>query len=255
MSTRALIGLAHMLHFQGRRFDAVIAEAVSLGREGGDAWVMSFGLFMQALAALECGDYEQAATLSQEANEAAIACGDEVQVAGPRLVMANIAVQNADYDRAQQLYDEAIAIERHAGEIWGLSIILAAAAGLRILRQEFDQARVQASEALSLCEELDDPRGIAWSLDVFAGLLAARDHGHEAARLWGASDRLLEGVGGQLSPEIRWLRNRYFESAKKSLGEEPFEAARAEGRAMPLVHAIALAHEQTFRAVNVPDTR
>jgi hypothetical protein len=34
-----------------------------------------------------------------------------------------------------------------------------------------------------------------------------------------------------------------FESAKTSLGVGAFEAARGEGRAMPLVHAIALAHQ------------
>ena len=74
---------------------------------------------------------------------------------------------------------------RRAGEAWGLSILLSAAAGLRIVRQDFDQARAQASEAMSLCQELEDPRGIAWSLDVFAGLLAAGGHADGAARLVG----------------------------------------------------------------------
>ena len=65
-----------------------------------------------------------------------------------------------------------------------------------IVREDFDQARAQASEAMTLCQELEDPRGIAWSLDVFAGLLAAGGHADAAARLWGASDGLLESVGG-----------------------------------------------------------
>ncbi len=99
-----------------------------MGRAARDAWVLSFALFMQALSALQCGDYLQAAALSLEAIDAANACDDEVQGAGPRLVLANIAVQEGDEERAQQLYDEAIAIERRAGEIWGLSIILSAAA-------------------------------------------------------------------------------------------------------------------------------
>ena len=139
-----------MYHFQGRSFTTVVAEAALLGRAERDAWVLSFALFMQALAALECGDYQQAAALSREAIDAANTCDDEVQGAGPRLVLANIAVQDGDEERAQQLYDEAIAIERRAGEIWGLSIILSAAAGLRIVRHDFNGARAQASEALSL---------------------------------------------------------------------------------------------------------
>ena len=117
---------------------------------------------------------------------------------------------NGDHDRAQQLYDESIEVHRRAGETWGLSILLSAAAGLRIVRQDFDQARAQASEALSLCQELEDPRGIAWSLDVFAGLLAAGGYADAAARLWGASDGLLASVGGSLVPTIGWIRDRYI---------------------------------------------
>jgi non-specific serine/threonine protein kinase len=113
-------------------------------------------------------------------------------------------------------------------------------------RRDFNGASAQALEALSLCEELEDPRGMAWSFDVFAGLLAAGGHPDGAARLWGASDRLLESVGGFLSPEIRWIRERHFTSVKQSLGAESFEAARAAGRALALDHAIALVRQQAL---------
>ena len=99
---------------------------------------------------------------------------------------------------------------------------------------------------MSLCQELEDPRGIAWSLDVFAGLLAAGGHADGAARLWGASDGLLESVGGSLVPTIGWIRDRYIEPVKTSLGSGSFETARAEGRAMPPVQAIALARQQAL---------
>ena len=113
--------------------------------------------------------------------------------------------------------------------------------------QDFEQARAQASEAMSLCQANEDPRGIAWSLDVFAGLLAAGGHADGAARLWGASDGLLASVGGSLVPTIGWIRDRYFEPVKTSLGGAAFEAARAEGRAMPIVQAIALARQQALQ--------
>jgi non-specific serine/threonine protein kinase len=124
--------------------------------------------------------------------------------------------------------------------------VLLLAAGLRIVREDYVQARVQASEALSLCQELDDPRGLAWSLEVFAGLLAAVGLADGAARLWGVSERLLESVGGSLPPSIGWVRDRYIEPVKMSLGGGSFEAARAEGRAMPPVQAIALARQQAL---------
>jgi hypothetical protein len=81
---------------------------------------------------------------------------------------------------------------------------------------------------------------------VFAGVLAAEGHADRAARLWGASDRLLESVGGALSPEIKGIRDRYIEPVKASLGVGPFEVAHAEGRAMSPVEAVALARQQAL---------
>ena len=49
-------------------------------------------------------------------------------------------------------------------------------------------AHAHASEALLLCEELEDTRGIAHSLEVFAGLLAAAGFAEAAVRLWGAAE-------------------------------------------------------------------
>ncbi len=183
-----------------------------------------------------------------EARESADACGESelVQHSGPLLILANIAVLAGDYDRAQRLYDEAIDVCRRSGEAWGLSILLSAAAGLRIVRQDFTEGRAQASEAMSLCQELEDPRGIAWSLDVFAGLLAAGGHAEGAARLWGASDGLLASVGGSLVPSIGWIGIVTSSPSSTSLGAGSFDTARAEGRAMPLAHAIAFARQQAL---------
>jgi non-specific serine/threonine protein kinase len=248
LRARALIGLAHMHYFQGHYVEAGACgtEALSLGREDGDAWVVAFALFLQGLASFERGDREQAAARSLEARAAANVSGDAWQHGGPLLILANVALSNGDPNRAQQLLDESIEVHRRDADTWGLGILLSVAAGLRIVRGDFDQAYAQASEAMLLCQELEDPRGIAWSLDVFAGLLAAGGHADGAARLWGASDGLLESVGGSLVPTIGWIRDRYVEPVKTSLGGVSFETARAEGRAMPPVQAIAFAHQQTL---------
>jgi tetratricopeptide (TPR) repeat protein len=213
LRARALIGLANIHFFQGRHVEvgARAAEALALGREDGDAWVVSFALFLQATAAFERGDHEQAEVRSPEALDAADVSGEDVLRGPPLLVLGSVALAKGAHERAQQLYDESIEVLRRAGEPWGMSIALLSAAGLRIVRDDYVQARVQASEALSLCQELDDPRGLAWSLEVFAGLLAAGGLADGAARLWGASERLLESVGGSFSPSIGWVRDRYIE--------------------------------------------
>jgi non-specific serine/threonine protein kinase len=217
-----------------------------LGREDGDLSVVSFSLFLQGTTAFERGDHELAEARLREALDAADASGEIVLRVGPLLVLGHVATWKGAYDRAQLLYDESIAECRLAGEPWGLGIVLAAAAGVRIVRGDFAQARVHASEALSLSQELEDPRGIAWSLEVFAGLSAAAGLADGAARLWGAAEGLLESVGGSLAPSIRWVRDRYIEHARTSVGETAFEAARAEGRAMSPLEAVAFARQRAL---------
>jgi non-specific serine/threonine protein kinase len=244
LRARALLGLTHMHHFQGRPFDDVIAEAVAIGRQERDAWTISFAVFMQALAALERNDCERATTLALEAEQMSRQCAEPDRRAGPLMVLANVAVQNGNFQRAHELYDEAIALERVAGEIWGLSIVLAAAARLSLVRNDYDQARAQASEVLSLSRQLEDPRGIAWSFEIVAGVLASEGRTEHAALLWGVSDKLLGSVGAALSPEISWIRDRYMGPVENSLGAENFAAACVEGKTMLLDHAIALAHDR-----------
>ena len=138
-----------------------------------------------------------------------------------------------------------------AGTYWdlGLSIVLLAAARLSLVRDDYQRARSQASEALLLSQQLEDPRGIAWGFAVFAGVLAAEGQMDHAVRLWGVSDRLLEGLGGALSPEISWIRDQYRRPVERSLGSEESAAACDEGRGMALDHALALA---LGRAASLP---
>jgi non-specific serine/threonine protein kinase len=248
LRARALIGLTHMHHFEGRPFDDVIAEAVAIGRQEGDAWTTSFAVFMQALAALERNDYAQATALASESERISRSCEEPEQPSGPLMVLAHLAVHNGDLPRAQQLYDEAIALQRLGGELWGLSIVLAASARLSLVRGQHEQARRQASEVLALSRQLEDPRGIAWSCEIFAGVLAAEGRSRDASRLWGVSDRLLEGVGGALSPEISWIRDGYLSAVTQSLGDEDFASACEEGKGMILDDAVALAHDRVLPA-------
>jgi non-specific serine/threonine protein kinase len=244
LRARALIGLAHIRFCQGSSGETTVAEALSLGRQHDDPWVVAFALFLQALAALERAEGEEAACRAVEARQAASASGDLWQQGGPLLTLANIAFVNGEHDRAQQLYDDSIDVHRRVGDAWGLAIVLSTSAGLCLVRGAWNQAGARAAEALSLCQELEDQHGIAWSLDVYAGLLAAGGDVKGAARLWGASDELLKSNGGYLPPALRWIRERYVKPAKLLLGSGELEAERSEGREMPLEQAIAFARHR-----------
>ncbi len=212
LRARALMGREQMHFWQGRDNDlSAMDEALNLGREYGDSWSISFALFARALVDFESGHYDTARARALAAREAD-AAGEAVPNRAALLVLGNVALVSGDPRRALQLFDESIALHRQFGDAWGLSILLTLAAGLRLQREAFDEAQAQAAEALSLCEALDDPRGIAYGLDLYASLLAARGDAAVAARLWGAADGVLATVGGSLVPTMRWIRSHYLGS-------------------------------------------
>ncbi len=249
LRARALLGLANIYYFRRIESGSLVAEALSLAREAGDAWAVSFALFIQSLTALERAEHDQAVTCALAAQEAASAGGGPVEHSGPLLwVLGQVAGSNGDHERAQELYDESIDVSRRAGETWGLGIMLLAAAASRVMREDHGRAHAQASEALSLFQELEDPRGIAWSFEVFADLVAGAGQADTAAHLWSASEGMLEGIGASLPPNIKLVRGRYIDRVKASLGSARYEAASAEGRSMPLARALALARGETASA-------
>lgn len=246
LRARALVGLGNIAYFQGVDASPHVAEALSLGRRTDDPWVVSQALFIQSLVALERGDREEAVARAVEAREAANAGGCAVELGPPLFVLGHVAASNGDHDRAQQLYDEAIDVLRRAGEHWGMGIILVAAAATRIVRNDYEPARAQASQALSLFQELEDPRGVAWTLEICAGLLAADDKLEEAARLRSAATEQRDRIGAALPSNLRVIRDRYMEPVRTALGDARFEVACEDGRAMALGDAIAFARDEAL---------
>ena len=250
---RVALGLGHMAYFQGRHADMIThnGEVLTFGRQAGDAFLETMALFGYGLAAFECGKFDEAASYAQAAHEAS-----QRQFASPMLILGNIALVNGDGEQALDLFEQAIDGLRRVGDLWGLGIVLSLAAGLRIVREDFDDARACASEALSIYRDLEDPRGLAWSLDVFAGLKAAAGRFDEAGRLWGASDTLLMRVGGTLAPTIGWIRDRYLDQTRAALGQRSFERAQREGQTLTLESAVAIAtrHVESVSMKRFPST-
>jgi non-specific serine/threonine protein kinase len=239
----ASIGLAHMDYFQGRHaaVNEHAAAALAAGREVGDAWAISVALFLQALTAFELGDHDIAETRAEEARTVAAAGCEIIEQGAPLMVLGSVALARGDQDRAADLFNASIDVHRQGCDTWGIATLLSVTTGFHIANRNFAEAHAHASEALSLYQELEDPHGVAWCLDVFAGLMAARGFAEHAASLWGAADAMMQRVAGSVPPTLGWIRERYIESVKASLGIAEFELVYDEGRAMETARAITLA--------------
>jgi len=243
LRAKALIELAHTVFLQGDYASSRVQseESLSLAREAGDLWAVSWSLLMQAIVAIMVGDFERGAGLATESQSAARAIGD-VRLQGEAVeVLAYTAQERGDHDSAGRLYEEALALLRPTGDKWILGIALTDLATFRVAEGLYAQAKVLLAEVIVLNEELANMVGIASGLDILAAAEAASGQCVRATQLWGASDGLFDSVGA--ASFYKSIRDRYFDTARESLGDTAFQAALATGRAMSLKHAIQYALE------------
>jgi len=218
-------------------------ESIALGRKAGDLRTTAHSLFLQGVVAVQRGDLEQIAKLAVESQTAAIASEDPWVQAHPLELLGFVAVFEGHYDRGAQVFKDALELFRRSGDMWGISRMLTNLGQVSVLQTHYVRAKALAAEGIALSQKLGDRREVALYLEICAAAEAGQGNVARAARLWGASDRLLESVGSPLQPENAMLRDRCFDSAKESLGESLFQAALSEGRTMTLRKAIQYALE------------
>jgi non-specific serine/threonine protein kinase len=243
LRAKAFIGLGHMTAFEGDNAatTVVLDQSLVLAREAGDLSTTALTLGFQALIAAETGDFAQCGMLAAEGLAAAVESGHPWFQCLPLRMLAYGAERAGDHDRAGRLFEEAIAILRQRAEKWGLGILLGDLAGLRLLQDRYPEARALGREAILLCEELGDRRAVAWSLGTLATTQAAAGRSDRAARLWGASAGALDSLGVAPQLTVKRVQDRFIDVAKASMGEQAFQAASSQGRAMSLKQAVQFA--------------
>ena len=241
---KAYSGLANLAYFQGDFASTATyaMNSVALGREAGDLSNVAFSLGIQTIAAAEAGDVGLAVRLSGECREAARASEDP-WTAGPALyVLGYLAIREGDFDKASRIYEEGG--EEHVHEDpWASSIFLSCLVGLRVVQGRHAEANVLGARCIALCQEIEDPVRTAWCLDAIAVAQAAQGGPLRSARLWGASNQLLDSAAALLPPTHRWIRDRHFDGVKEALGDAAFQTALSEGRSMSLRQSIRYALE------------
>jgi hypothetical protein len=148
------------------------------------------------------------------------------------------------------LHQEVIALDREAGDHSALANDLSQMAEAEI-RAGHDVAAVVAQrEAMLLAAELGMPIVTSFSL-IIAARLCAQRRPDTAVLLHAAAQAMLDDMDLVLVPDDRQLSDDMLDRTRTRLGEQRFVALDAEGAAMPLAHAIALA-EQVFDEVAPP---
>jgi hypothetical protein len=106
---------------------------------------------------------------------------------------------------------------------------------------EFDRIGALIEESITVFRAVGNTPGIAFCLDVAAGVAGAQGDAIRAARLWGASEALREELHSPRTAQQHRLFTPYVESARAALGDATCTRALAEGGAMTLEQAVEYA--------------
>lgn len=247
-------------------------------RQLGRPHSIAFAANNLANVAAEQGDYALARELYEESNEIVRSLGDRRGTAIGLINLADVVSRQGDYATAQTIFTESVEILRELGDRWGMAFALDNSALAAGRRKDFASARSLHEQALAISRELGDERGVARTLmhlaDVASqegdltrarslhreclrirqalrdmpGIAVAMeklawvvmaDAAEDAARLVGAAETLRETIHTPLPAASRGDYEQYVRSLASRLGEELFEAARLQGRAMGPEAAVA----------------
>ena len=146
-----------------------------------------------------------------------------------------------DYIAATALYEGSLALCRELGDAFRVGGNLNNLANVARDLSDYEQATRLYRESLEVRRAPHDKPGFAECFEGLAIVAAALEQPERAARLFGAAEQLREATGHPVELVDRAPRERTVLLVCAALGEAGFAAVWAEGRALPLEEAVALA--------------
>jgi hypothetical protein len=151
-----------------------------------------------------------------------------------------VAYIQGDYGRAVTLHEEALALRRVLGDRWGIANSLGNLGAVAHVLGDYGRAAALLVESLLLSREIGARELTAENLESLTWV-AARVQPQYAARVGGAAESMRAALGMPLPADERIGHEEAVQAMRAALCEETFAACWAEGRALPLQEAVALA--------------
>lgn len=224
---------------------------MDLFREAGDRVNLAPTLMGASVTWLQCGEAQRAQDLLEEATNLHRSFDDPWGTSVALAHLGMVYLKRGEGERAAPLLEEARAISKDihngiAGHMSAYNLaLLSEAAG------EYERAVELHAEGIGFATEVGDMANVAYSLEGLAEVAALRGDPGRAARVYGASEALLETVGGPRYVHARDAASHghTVENLRSRLGEESFEVAWSKGRAM----TPELAIEYAMRSPETPE--
>ncbi len=234
--------LSHVAQRQGdyAAARALTTQALDLYRALGDPRNTAALSVNLGVAAFEQGDYAAARQLTEASLVVFRQLRDTNGMATALINLGNTALDTGQLEAAHACFQEAIGLERSLSN--GTAATPLGGLG-RTLRQmgDLEGARACFAESLRLRLESGERRGVAVTLTNLAYVEQAARRPEVAARLLGAAEALREALGVPILPGRRREYDELVAAVRAALEAAAFQSAWAQGRALTLEQAAALA--------------
>jgi predicted ATPase len=231
------LGWIALQHGDSERAESLCEEALSIARATGDPDAISAQLNFLADIYSARGDHSGALAAHEEALELRRGLANPILVTNSTYNLGIAAFENGEIDRARAAFEETHTLARELGDV-----IHTAAADFMLAELDLHAGDAEAAErrihrCLSVYAGLENDRSRAECLVVLGGVAAAKESFEEAARLFGAANRLRGDA-----PVNRFERpvlERYRPELVSRLGGDRLAELEREGSGLTLDALVA----------------
>ena len=230
-----------------------LEQAVALGEKGlilsrqlEDKKLTSMILSDLGMALIELGETERGSIMREESLSLSRETEDKLTIINALLHSGGsggLPALQHDYEKTRELYEETLALCREGGFKRGLAWSLFHLGIVAINQGDYHRALELLGESMTTFWELRDKFTIVNPLFGTGEVAKAQGRPDRAARLFGTAGFIQESIGVPLGGINYPGYERIVDAIGAELGEEAFEAAWAEGRAMTMEEAVAYALE------------
>lgn len=239
-------GLSHLARFaQVQHADglaqALSEQSLSLFQQLGDVWGMSHVCEILGKLFLQQADYLTARSMFEQFLALSNQLRSKSGLTSSLGLLGEVHRVQGDDDQAQRYYADSLAVSRKYGITQSAARVQWCQGQIALRHDDDRYAAALFQESLIVFVRIGERRGIA---DCLLGLatLAARSHRPEhAAKLRGAAQSIDEAAHDDMWPLDRAKVDQSFQIVREQLGEERCAVLQAEGRALTIDEATALA--------------
>src|SRR5258708_2225475 len=239
LETLTMLAIEEGRYEEGR---ALAEELLWRSKQAGNSRGVTVALMSLGEATFLVGDLVRGQAFFTECLAQTRATGNVLLIAYILFELGSVACLQGEYTTASALIEEGMMYAQKVGDReaywwWHFGRALVAFG-----QGDYPEARTQLEESLTILSqwEYSYPFLVTWSFDLLGEVTAALGEPAWAARLWGAAQKVRRTDDiPPLPPVLRGSYEQYVTIVRERLGEEVFQAVRAEGLAMTAEQAPA----------------